>query len=128
MKKLSQRGWVVAVSGAVLLGAPALASDPLPAGELKQTTRTLEELHHANRSEVEMGRMAQERAMDKKTKDFADRMVKDHTQMDNDVMTFAKDNGIRLMDTMPAEHGESQEMKEAMNHLMSLKGPQFDHA
>lgn len=60
------------------------------------TARLLAKLHAGNEKEIEHGRAMQEQAKNDKVKDFAKKMVDDHTKMDEDVMAFAQKKSIDL--------------------------------
>ena len=69
--------------------------------------------------EVEMGRMGVEKATNKSVKEFAQRMVDDHTKANNELEALAKQKGI----TLPANYSKDS----AENKLSKASGAGFDH-
>jgi len=72
--------------------------------------------------EVELGKLAQQQAMNKQVKDFGSMMVTDHTKANNELKTLASKKNIMLPDSMSQEH---------MDHVRELrnkKGADFDEA
>jgi putative membrane protein len=97
----------------------ALGTTPAPAG-------ILAELHMANQSEVELGKIAEQRAHDKAVKSFGKRMVKDHTALDKDAQSWAKKNKVTV--GPPPQGEDMQKMQDVKQHLQILSGPEFDKA
>jgi putative membrane protein len=83
------------------------------------------ELHAANQSEVDLGKVAQQRGHDKAVKGFGKHMVKAHTGMDKDLQAWAKKNTVKV-GPPPAE--AAQEMQQLKEKLQQLSGPEFDKA
>jgi putative membrane protein len=81
---------------------------------------TLTKLHQANQSEIEMGKWMQQRAQNSKVKDFAKKMVKDHSSLDKEVTSFAKKKDVDL--TGAPKSSDEQHM-EAMK---DMSGAQLD--
>src|SRR5215470_9932696 len=54
----------------------------------------LADLHLANQAEIELGKIAEQRAQSKDVKKFAKHMVKAHTGMDKDAQTWAKKHRV----------------------------------
>ncbi|HET9155381.1 MAG TPA: DUF4142 domain-containing protein [Myxococcaceae bacterium] len=82
----------------------------------------------ANTSEVDLGKVAEQRAQSKDVKAFGKRMVKDHTALDKDARSWAKKNnatiGAPLQDD--AHQVEMQKMQDLKQRLESLSGSEFD--
>ena len=74
------------------------------------------------RHEVELGRLAADRASNSDVKAFADRMIKDHSQANDDLMDITKKLGISL----PTE--DDAAFKQTSDKLSKLKGADFDRA
>jgi putative membrane protein len=53
-------------------------------------------LHRDNQNEIELAKMAKENSGSKEVKDFADRIMKDHQNADEQVMAYAKSHNIDL--------------------------------
>lgn len=73
-------------------------------------------------AEVELGRMAAERAKSDEVKKFAQRMVDDHSKANDQLKTIAEAKGI----TLPSEIGAQE--KATMKRLEKLNGAAFDRA
>jgi putative membrane protein len=72
--------------------------------------------------EVMLGRLALERATQPDIKTFAERMVKDHTELNNKIVEAARRKGIPLPTTMDAIQSV------ALNRLAAMSGSDFDRA
>jgi putative membrane protein len=75
--------------------------------------------------------MAKEKASSDQVRSYADQLVKDHQDADNQVQDLAKKNGYTLMS--PASAGMSEEHKakhaqSAMGDLSKKNGAEFDKA
>jgi len=73
-------------------------------------------------AEVELGKMAAERAKSDEVKKFAQRMVDDHSKANDQLKTIAESKGI----TLPSEPGAQE--KATMKRLEKLNGAAFDRA
>jgi putative membrane protein len=72
--------------------------------------------------EVQLGKLAQDKAVNPRIKDFGKMMVDDHTQLGNKLMGLAKQKNI----TLPAT--ESDKCMKAMDELNKKSGTDFDKA
>jgi putative membrane protein len=73
-------------------------------------------------AEVELGKLATERAKNEEVKKFAQRMVDDHTKAGDQLKSIAESRGIRLpKDIEPKD-------KALLNRLQKLNGAAFDRA
>jgi putative membrane protein len=72
--------------------------------------------------EVELGKLAQQKAVREETKQFATRMVEDHTKANDDLARMAGANGVNLAQAM--DEGTRKEM----DRLQKLQGMDFDRA
>lgn len=70
--------------------------------------------------EVELGRLAQEKAMNKDVKDFGAMMVKDHSKANDELKALATLKNI----TLPTTLGEDEQKD--VNDLTKLSGKEFD--
>jgi putative membrane protein len=70
--------------------------------------------------EIQAGQLAAKNSHDKKVKDFADMMVKDHSAMADQVHTLATQKNV----TLPTDL--SNPLKDEWTKLDSLKGDKFD--
>ena len=73
-------------------------------------------------AEVEMGQLALQKATSPEVKQFAQRMVSDHTQANQELMLLAKSEGMDLPSQVDAKH------KSAMERLQGMNGSAFDTA
>ena len=77
---------------------------------------------HAGLAEVQAGKMAMERAASAEVKAFGQRMVDDHTQANQELMTIAQAKHI------PVAHTLDQKHQAVVDKLVALHGIEFDHA
>ena len=73
-------------------------------------------------AEVEMGRLATQKASNDRVKQFGQKMVDDHSKANNDLKQAATQEGIELPADTSAKH------KAAMQKLSGLSGAAFDKA
>jgi putative membrane protein len=72
--------------------------------------------------EVEASRLAMARASSDEVKQFAQQLMKDHTDANEKLMQIAQDKGIQLPKQLDAKH------KQQLSKLSKLKGEEFDQA
>jgi putative membrane protein len=85
----------------------------------------LEQIHQANLKEIEIGRIAEQKASTDEVRAYADQLVKDHTSADQMVVATAQKKGARLRDSA-AGRREGARGKSAEQKLSSASGAQFD--
>jgi putative membrane protein len=73
-------------------------------------------------AEVQLGQIARDRATDPAVKEFADKMVKDHSQADQQLSQLASQKGATLPTDIPAAE------KRETDRLLKLSGAEFDRA
>lgn len=73
-------------------------------------------------AEVELGKLAMEKATNAKIKDFAAMMVKDHSKANEELKTIAQSKNIALPAMLDAEH------QSKMEELKAKTGTEFDKA
>jgi len=73
-------------------------------------------------AEVELGKLAQQRAHSSDVKSFGDRMVRDHSRANDQLTNIAKDRGAQLPQQLDAEHLSMRD------RLAKLQGEAFDRA
>ena len=72
--------------------------------------------------EVELGKLAQQKAVREETKQFATRMVEDHTKANDDLARVAQANSVNLPQEM------DKDARKDMDKLQKLQGMDFDRA
>lgn len=81
----------------------------------------------ANQVDIDAGKLAKSKASNKEVKDFAERMVTDHTGVNKSAHDLAKKLKMK-----PEENSDSKALKtggdENMKKLKGLKGADFDRA
>jgi putative membrane protein len=104
----------------VMLGfsAAALAESTLARSDVK----FLKEAAAGNLAEVDLGKLAQEKALREEVKEFAKRMVDDHTAANDELKKVASANGVEL----PAAPDKKEQKERAQ--LDKLIGGDFDRA
>ena len=73
-------------------------------------------------TEVEAGKLAQEKGSSQDVKDFGAMMVKDHTQNNSDLMALAKTKGVDVSDKLDTKH------QGMIDGLSAKSGAEFDKA
>jgi putative membrane protein len=73
-------------------------------------------------TEVELGKVATEKGQSSDVKDFGARMVKDHTQANDQLKSLAEKKGIALSSSLDARH------QGQVDRLSKLSGTAFDKA
>jgi putative membrane protein len=91
------------------------------AGKANNVTTFLTHAAQDGEAEIELGRIAQEKAADTKVKDFGARMQKDHGNANAELRAIAAKKGL----TIPGGPGPHAAMK---NRLEKLQGAAFDQA
>ena len=74
----------------------------------------------AGMAEVELGKLASERAMDPDVKAFAEMMVRDHSRASDELSKIASQLNIQVPTQLDPMH------RELADRLSKLKGPEFD--
>ena len=73
-------------------------------------------------TEVELGKVAQSKAQDPEVRKFADDMVKDHSEANEELAALAKGKGLTVPSSLDAEH------KAIVQTLSAKSGADFDAA
>jgi putative membrane protein len=76
----------------------------------------------ADLAEINLGRVAARQASDSAVKQFAQRLVDDHTKASADLLRIANKRSLPAAQTMDAQHRQLQDK------LLTLKGADFDRA
>jgi len=110
---------MTAAAAAVLtLSVPGVSQTSLSAADSK----FVREAAAGGAAEVELGKVAEEKATNEKVKEFGRRMVQDHSKAGDELKTLAAKKGV----TVPS--GPDAKSKAVMTKLSALSGPAFDKA
>lgn len=91
-------------------------------GTVDDKTHTfMTDIAEAGMAEVEIGKLAKDRAQNPRVKNFAEMMIKDHTAANNDLMAIARNKNV----TLPSTLGKHQNH---MEDLSKKNGAEFDKA
>ena len=81
----------------------------------------------ANKIDIDRGKMAEKKTKNAEVKQFAEQMVKDHTQNRNEVLALAKKLGVKPQESSVTKSLESG-AKDTEKKLKKEKGAAFDKA
>jgi putative membrane protein len=101
----------------VFVVAPLLI---LACSSAKDSAKFANEAAQGGMAEVELGRLAAQKAADPSVREFGQRMVADHSKASAELKALAAKKGMQL----PAEINSDQ--KSEMDKLAKLSGPDFD--
>lgn len=112
---------ILALATALLLApAAAFGADE---DEALSDRRFVEWATQANLLEIELGKLGAEKAADSKVRNFAERMVSDHREAQEQLREAAQAQGIA-----PFEEQLSEEAQAVVEQLSELSGAAFDRA
>ena len=86
----------------------------------KHDTKFVQEVAGDNLAEVELGKLAQQKAVHAEVQDFAKKMVDDHTKANDELKTIAQQNSVEVPAAMDRKH------QKLMDKLQKLVGGDFD--
>jgi putative membrane protein len=86
----------------------------------KSDVALMREMAYANLSEIEAGKLAQSKSKNENVRNFAQKMVDDHTKAQGELQQLAQAKGVTLPTKPDAKH------KAAMDKLGKLSGAAFD--
>ena len=118
---MSMRSLMASAAGGMVLALSA-GLNPMQAQGSQAEQQFVSQVAAENLMEVRLGQAAQQRATNPSVKQFAQRMVIDHTSMQKQWMAVAKENGIDFKAEMSARHLQQAEQ------LRTLTGSAFDRA
>lgn len=75
-----------------------------------------------NMAEIQLGQLAQQKASSQDVRQFGEKMVQDHEQLNQQLTPIAQQQGVR------PPKGLSKKDEATMKKLENLSGQQFDHA
>jgi putative membrane protein len=101
-------------------GAHGSTVDPKGTDHTKQDEHFVHEAAAGGMMEVELGRLAAERAASAEVKAFGQRMVTDHGKANQQLMQIATSKGITLPKALPADKQQERDM------FARLSGAEFD--
>jgi putative membrane protein len=106
------------LAAALTLALGAHAAGSLPHGDAK----FLQEAAAGNLAEIDLGKLAQQKAMHQEVKDFGKRMAEDHSKAYDELKAVASANGVTIA-TEPDKKAQKEHAK-----LDKLSGGDFDRA
>ena len=105
-----------------MISLPGAAQQNTKGAEPKADSRFIMEAAEGGMAEVELGRLATEKASSDDVKKFGQRMVDDHTKANDQLKSIAAQKNI----TLPS--GVGAKNKAEMDRLSKLSGAEFDKA
>lgn len=124
------------ITGAIVTGALLLSGTQVTRAQINPTTqganqaqrgqlsesdyRFLEKAARGGLEEVELGQMAQQKGTSQAVRSFGQRMVTDHTKLNNELKQIASQKGALLPGAM--SHHENS----TIQHLQNANGADFD--
>jgi len=93
--------------------------------------QVLAHVHHLNQTEIMLGKLAQKSGSTQAIKAYGQMLVRDHQSADKDLASFAKKQAVTIPMDKPkdeAEQKDQKDTKDAVAHLKTLKGNEFDTA
>ena len=91
-------------------------------GDINADMPFLREAASSNLMEIRLGQLAQTKASNQSVKQFAQRMITDHTNLENQVASTASGGGQTFTPTMDSRH------ERQVSRLEGLSGQEFDRA
>lgn len=101
-------------------GIEASAPTDSAASAQKEDADFVMEAASGGMMEVELGKMAMDKAISSKVKDFAKMMVDDHTKANNELKSLASQKNIMLSGSLMEKH------QKLMDNLAKKSGKEFD--
>jgi putative membrane protein len=122
MKKQHQSLIAITVFGFLTLASLAMAqrnsANRMAAGDTTFVTKAAQ----GGMAEVQMGQLAKEHAANQAVKNFGQKMIEDHTRINNELKQIATNKGIAL------PTGLDSKDQSTYDRLSKLNGPAFDKA
>jgi putative membrane protein len=106
------------ISLGLAFGASAQKADPLPHGDVSFMKKAAAD----GIAEVELGKLAQQKAVREEVKQFAARMVEDHGKANEELRKVAAAHGVELPTTLDKRH------QKELDRMGKRVGPEFDRA
>src|SRR5438046_7026307 len=105
-----------------LLASLLLAIGAQAASLTRSEAKFVEAAAVDGQAEVELGKLAQQKALHEEVKQFADRIVADHSKANEELRALADAKGIAVSGSLDRKH------QKEMQRLQALLGPDFDRA
>src|SRR4030095_6937712 len=83
-------------------------------------TNFIKEVAQGGLMEVQLGKLAQEKAANEKVKQFGKKMEQDHSKANDELKKIASDKGVQLSNDLDSKH------KSQADKLAKLSGTDFD--
>jgi len=115
---MTNRFVLLALAGVVAIPLTAAGASSVP----KADRQFIAEAASGGQMEVELGRMAADKASSDRVKQFGQRMVDDHAKANDELKDLAGKKAV----TLPAKVSDKQ--RKTIDRLARLKGAEFDHA
>jgi putative membrane protein len=115
--------------GVLSVGASAApASSASDDSSMKDEGKILSELHLSNLSEIQMGKLAEQKATSSEAKELAQRLISDHTQIDQELQQLAEQRGITLSEPSADSklEGKQKKAQEMLNDMNKTDVASFD--
>lgn len=80
----------------------------------------VKEANIGNLKEVELGRLAQRQASNDRVRQFAQKLIDDHSKANDELATLARTKSISLASQLPADH------KQMVDKFNQMRGEEFD--
>jgi putative membrane protein len=107
----------------------AHASSSSGGSAMPNTGLILSQMHQTNLMEIELGKVAEQKAASSEVRAYANQLVQDHTNVDRMVVAMAQDSGTNLKNGAEAHQAarhETAREKELERKLKSAQGADFD--
>jgi len=116
-----RKGTFIGAFLALFLGASFCVAQQQSSSQTMPTGKSfIKKAAEINLGEIELGKLAEQKANNPAVKDFGKRMVEDHTKAQNELQPLAKQEGVALP-TQPGPTTTALDQK-----LSSASGAQFD--
>lgn len=123
---MSIRKLMAHVAGGMVIAVGAGSMSSLHAqgtpNDVKADSQFIRDVASTNLLEIQLGKLAQKKATNSAVKDFAQRMVVEHTQMELQWANTVSKNG------MPFQPGITAQQQQEASQLQTVSGPAFDRA
>src|SRR6185295_16341254 len=122
MRTVLFAGVAFALATSAFAQAPARSPQPRVASSGSADIEFVLDAAKGGMAEVELGKLAADRAQNAEVMKFAERMVTDHSKAGDELKSIAQSKGIRLPEEIEAKD------RALVNRLSKLNGAAFDRA